>query len=147
MSQENGHAGSDTSSMKSLKDEWAETPNAYKGITCPGYPNLFFLLGPGTGLGHNSVVFMIECQVSYTIEAIKEMVMKGITSIDVKKDVNDKYQKWLQDRMQNKVFNSPSCVSWYKNAAGVNYTLWPTHLTHYWWITRSIDLHDYHCKW
>ncbi len=131
----------------SLKDEWADRHNAYKGITCPGYPNLFLLLGPGTGLGHNSVVYMIECQVSYTVEAIKEMVHKKIKSLAVKREVNERYQLWVQEVMQNKVFNSPSCLSWYKNKAGINYTLWPSHLTHYWWATRSIDLDDYHCNW
>ncbi len=131
----------------SLKEEWADRPNAYKGITYPGYPNLFFLLGPGTGLGHNSVVYMIECQVSYTVEAIKEMVLKDIKSLAVKKEVNERYQTWVQEVMKNKVFNSTSCLSWYKNKAGINYTLWPSHLTHYWWATRSIDLDDYHCKW
>ncbi len=131
----------------SLGKEWADFPNAYKGITTPGYPNLFFLLGPGTGLGHNSVVFMIECQVTYTIDAIKEMVTKNVKSIAVKSEVNTKYQSWVQEWMKNKVFNSPSCVSWYKNTQGVNYTLWPSHLMHYWWVTRYVDLEDYHCKW
>ena len=108
-----------------LKDEWQDAPNAYKGITYPGYPNTFFLLGPGTGLGHNTVVYMIECQVAYAIDAIRNMIETEIKSVDVKKRVNDGYQDWVQDCMKNKVFNSPSCTSWYRNKRGLNYTLWP----------------------
>ena len=130
-----------------LKEEWGEEPNAYKGITYPDYPNLFFLLGPGTALGHHSVVFMIECQISYIIDAIKTMVNKNIKSVEVKKEVNDEYQAWSKQCMKNKVFNSTSCISWYQNAAGINWTLWPSFLTHYWWITRKIDISEYKCAW
>lgn len=129
----------------SLSKEWGEQPNAYKGITIPGYPNSFTLLGPGTGLGHNSIIFMIECQINYITEAIQVMVDKKIRSLEVRKEVNDSYQDWVQDCMKNKVFDSPSCFSWYKNKAGVNYTLWPSHLTHYWLTTKNIDLAEYKC--
>ena len=146
--QMNGHVVNGTVNGKiSLKDEWGDYPNAYKGITYPGYPNTFFLLGPGTGLGHNSVVFMIECQVAYVVDAIRNMIESDIKSINVKKRVNDEYQEWVQECMKNKVFNSTNCKSWYKNKHGVNYTLWPSHLTHYWWITRKFDIENYNCTY
>ena len=136
-----------TNGRINLKDEWRDAPNAYKGITYPGYPNTFFLLGPGTGLGHNTVVYMIECQVAYTLDAIRNMIETDIKSVDVKKWANDGYQEWVQDCMKNKVFNSPSCTSWYRNKRGLNYTLWPSHLVHYWWITRQFDINNYDCKY
>jgi len=136
---------SSTNGKISLSKEWGEQPNAYKGITVPGYPNSFALLGPGTGLGHNSIIFMIECQINYITEALRVMVDKKIRSVEVKKEVNDSYQSWMQQCMKNKVFDSPSCFSWYKNKNGVNYTLWPSHLTHYWLTTKNIDLAEYKC--
>ena len=141
----NGHMGNmvEAEERINLKDEWKDAPNAYKGITYPGYPNAFFLLGPGTGLGHNTVVYMIECQVAYVVDAIRNMIESDIKSVNVKKPVNDDYQEWVQECMKNKVFNSPSCTSWYRNKRGLNYTLWPSHLTHYWWITRKFDIEDY----
>ena len=130
----------------SLAEQWGEQPNAYKGIVTPGYPNSFNLLGPGTGLGHNTILFMIECQVTYVIQAIKAMVNNNIKSLEVKKEVNEVYQGWAHYRMKNKAFQHPSCISYYKNDAGVNWTLWPSHLTHYWWLTRQIELSDFIIK-
>ena len=130
-----------------LKDEWQDAPNAYKGITYSGYPNTFFLLGPGTILGHNTFVYMIECQLAYAINAIRNMIETEIKSVDVKKRVNDGYQYWVQDCMKNKVFNSPRCTSWYRNKRGLNYTVYPSHLAYYWWITRQFDINKYNCKY
>ena len=144
--QANGHL-TQMNGKISLGEEWQDYPNAYKGITVPGYPNAFFLLGPGTGLGHNSVLYMIECQVAYTIDAIRNMIETDIKSVNVKKRVNTEYQEWVQECLKNKVFNSTNCKSWYKNDKGVTYALWPSHLTHYWWITRKFDLENYICKY
>ena len=130
----------------SLAEEWGDTPNAYMGITYPNQPNLFYLLGPGTGLGHNSAIYMIECQINYIVDAIRSMVKYNIKSINLKTSVNDEYQAWVQRSMKNKVFALSTCKSWYKNSRGINYTLWPSHLTHYWWDTRKIDLNEYICK-
>ena len=50
---------------------------AYKGTTVAGYPNLFFLVGPNTGLGHTSIVFMIESQIAYVLDALRTMRSRG----------------------------------------------------------------------
>ena len=130
----------------SLQEEWGETPNAYLGITYPGYPNMFFVFGAGSNLGHHSVIHMIECQVTYISDAISQMIEKGIKNIDLKKEVNDEYQEWAQKCMQNKAFNSPTCTSWYRDSKGVNYTLYPNSCTQFWWHTRKADLNKYFCK-
>ena len=58
---------------RSLHEVWDGSPQAYKGTAVPGYPNLFFLLGPNTGLGHNSIVYMIEAQIAYVMDALRTM--------------------------------------------------------------------------
>ena len=131
----------------SLAEEWDDQPNAYKGITYPDHPNYFILLGPGTGLGHNSGIYMIECQMNYVVDAINKMIKYKIKSLNLKKHVNDEYQTWVQKCMKNKVFGLSTCISWYKNARGVVYTLWPSHLTHYWWVTRKVNLNEYICNY
>ena len=95
----------------SLAQEWDDQPNAYKGITYPNHPNYFFLLGPGTGLGHNSGIYMIECQINYVVDAISKMIKYKIKSLNLKKHVNDEYQTWIQKCMKNKVFGLSSCKS------------------------------------
>ena len=125
-----------------LGDIWGSTPNAYLGMTCPNFPNLFYLLGPNVGLGHNSVVWMIECQVTYCVDAVLTCIHDGVKSVNVKESKNREFQKFIQELMKFRVFHS-GCASWYKNAEGVVYTLWPSHLLHYWWLTRKFDMDDY----
>ena len=143
--QANGHA-TPLSNARSLNKEWNDTPNAFLGITVPDYPNAFLMLGPGTGLGTNSVIFMIECQANYIGECLREMIQKDIKVLNVKKSTNDEYQSWSQETIKNKAYNSESCTSWYKNARGINWTLWPTHLTKYWRETRSVNLSHYNFR-
>ena len=45
-----------------LADAWRDGPQAYLGTTVAGFPNLFLLIGPNTGLGHTSMIYMIESQ-------------------------------------------------------------------------------------
>jgi len=75
---------------KDLEKSWEDLPQAYLGITVPCYPNLFILLGPNTGLGHNSVVWMIECQVNYAVECLQEMIRTNST-IEVKQEALERY--------------------------------------------------------
>jgi len=125
-----------------LGEVWGATPNAYLGISCPDYPNLFYLLGPNVGLGHNSVVWMIECQVTFCMDAILKCLDQDVKSIDVKADKNRSFQEFIQNLMKYRVFHS-GCKSWYQNSEGIVFALWPSHLFHYWWLTRKIDMNDY----
>ena len=116
-----------------LADEWAETGiQAHRGTMIAGYPNLFFLLGPNTGLGHNSVVFMIECQIRLAMQAIARARQAGAAGIAPKPEAQVAYNQRLQDELKDAVW-SRSCKSWYVDAHGRNITLWP----HETWRFRS----------
>jgi len=127
---------------RKLAEEWGEAPNAYLGITCPKFPNLFYLLGPNVGLGHNTIIYMIECQANYTLDAIKNCIKGGIKSMDVKESINRNYQDYIQNMMKQRVFHS-GCKSWYQNSMGLIFILWPSHLLHYWWMTRKVNFEEY----
>ena len=62
---------------RTLAEAWDGSPQAYLGTTVAGFPNLFLLLGPNTGLGHNSIVFMIESQFNYVLDALRLMRARG----------------------------------------------------------------------
>jgi len=127
--------------------KWKSTvPRAYYGIVCSSTPNLFYLLGPNTALGHNSVVFMIECQVTFAIAVIKEMIEKDAKRFAVKDSVEDEYMKEMESNMAKTVWGTQDCGSWYVNAAGVNTTLWPKNCTSYWNETRKPDLAKFDFK-
>jgi cation diffusion facilitator CzcD-associated flavoprotein CzcO len=97
---------------------------AYLGTTVAGFPNLFLLVGPNTGLGHNSIVYMIESQVHYVHEAIKAMRAREVAYVDVRRDVQSTYNDRLQEQLDGAVWSS-GCASWYLDAGGRNRTLWP----------------------
>eukprot|EP00095_Tigriopus_kingsejongensis_P003336 maker-scaffold512_size150869-snap-gene-0.25 protein:Tk03336 transcript:maker-scaffold512_size150869-snap-gene-0.25-mRNA-1 annotation:"4-hydroxyacetophenone monooxygenase" len=127
---------------KCLQDYWGECPRAYLGLAYPGFPNAFVILGPGTGLGHSSIVFMIECQINYVVDCLRKLQASGKKSMDVKRSTLDEFVNWLDTNMKNMVFGS-GCLAWYRNSEGVNWTLWPSDLTSYWRRTYSCDTGDY----
>ncbi|MEU4518245.1 NAD(P)/FAD-dependent oxidoreductase [Amycolatopsis sp. NPDC024027] len=129
---------------RNLAKEWASAGmRTHKGITVSGYPNLFFLLGPNTALGHNSVVFMIESQARYVVDAIKLADSRGAAALDVRPGVQDEFQREIQDKLVKGVWTQGGCKSWYLDAQGVNRTIWPGFTWRYWLETRKVDPADY----
>jgi cation diffusion facilitator CzcD-associated flavoprotein CzcO len=113
------------SSGRSLTEAWAGNPQAYLGATVHGFPNLFMLVGPNTGLGHNSIVFMIESQLHYLIEGLRYMEQRGLAVIEVREQVQQRYDEEIQRRLRGTVWESGGCASWYRNEQGKNTTIWP----------------------
>jgi cation diffusion facilitator CzcD-associated flavoprotein CzcO len=128
----------------SLADHWkAKGMQAHKGLTVAGYPNLFFLVGPNTGLGHNSMVLMIEAQVGHVIKALDAMKAGGHTVLEPRQDVQDAYNRGLQKSLSRTVWNTGGCTSWYLDKHGRNTTLWPTFTFRYMQQMRTFDLSEY----
>jgi cyclohexanone monooxygenase len=111
---------------RTLADTWGEHGMAaYKGTTVPGFPNLFFLVGPNTGLGHSSMVFIIEAQVDYVRDAIKTMNLHRYAAVEPRPDATRDWNDDLQRRMRRTVWNTGGCSSWYLDSNGRNTILWP----------------------
>jgi cation diffusion facilitator CzcD-associated flavoprotein CzcO len=108
-----------------MSDVWAGSPQAYRGTAVAGFPNLFIITGPNTGLGHNSLVYMIEAHLEYAMDAISTMESRGATRVEVRQAAQDAYNAELQSRMGQTVWNSGGCQSWYIDANGRNTTIWP----------------------
>ncbi|WP_288039196.1 NAD(P)/FAD-dependent oxidoreductase [Acidiphilium sp.] len=123
---------------------WADTGmEAFKGITVPNFPNFLLLLGPNTGLGHNSVVIMIEAQVRYAVDLLRRMRAAGIRAAAPKPEALARYQKELDRKMAKTVWTTGGCRSWYLDADGRNTTLWPGTVVGYRRATAAADLADY----
>jgi cation diffusion facilitator CzcD-associated flavoprotein CzcO len=110
---------------QTLSDAWSGSMQAYLGTSVSGFPNMFMLVGPNTGLGHNSIVFMIESQVEYVLDAMRTMDARGVASVDVRREVQDAYNAELQERLKDTVWSTGGCASWYLDDTGRNTTLWP----------------------
>jgi cation diffusion facilitator CzcD-associated flavoprotein CzcO len=129
---------------RTLAEHWAERGMAaLRGAAIAGYPNLFFLVGPNTGLGHNSIVYMIESQVGYVMDALAQLEAHGATSIEARPEAQDAYNERVQRALQGTVWNAGGCSSWYLDAHGRNTTLWPTFTFTYRRQVRSVDLSEY----
>ncbi|WP_113703439.1 flavin-containing monooxygenase [Nonomuraea lactucae] len=126
-----------------LQDAWERGIEAYYGITTSGFPNLFFLLGPNTGLGHNSVVFMIESQVRYVVDCLRLLSRTRATAIDVRPERQRAFNRRLQERLDPLVWTSGGCASWYLDEHGVNRTIWPGFTFEYWARTRKVNRDAY----
>jgi cation diffusion facilitator CzcD-associated flavoprotein CzcO len=108
-----------------LDDVWEGSPRAYLGSTVPDFPNLFLLLGPNTGLGHSSMIYMIESQIAHVSDAILALRGSGATEIEVRPEAHDAYNRDVDARMRGTVWDTGGCVSFYLDASGRNATLWP----------------------
>jgi cation diffusion facilitator CzcD-associated flavoprotein CzcO len=129
---------------RNLGKEWAtEGMRTHLGITVSGFPNLFFLLGPNTGLGHNSVVFMIESQIRYVMDAINLVDANRAAAIEVRESVQDAFNAEIQRKLVRGVWTQGGCTSWYLDAKGVNRTIWPGFTWRYWLDTRTVRPADF----
>ncbi|MBF4160198.1 flavin-containing monooxygenase [Nocardioides acrostichi] len=111
---------------ETLAERWTESGMAaYKGTTVPEFPNLFTIVGPNTGLGHSSMVFIIESQVAYLRDAIRTMRAQGLGAVEPTEQATSDWNDDLHRRMRRTVWNSGGCASWYLDEHGRNTTLWP----------------------
>jgi cation diffusion facilitator CzcD-associated flavoprotein CzcO len=131
---------------RTLAEKWQGSMEAHLGTTIAGFPNLFFLVGPNTGLGHNSIVFMIESQLNYVLDALRTMDARGAGSIDVRPDVQARYNAAIQKRLRNTVWNAGGCASWYLDHTGRNTTLWPGFTWPFRRLLRRFDAGHYELR-
>ncbi|WUC03417.1 NAD(P)/FAD-dependent oxidoreductase [Nocardia sp. NBC_00565] len=127
---------------RALRDEWAEGAEAYLGISVAQFPNLFILYGPNTGLGHTSVILMHEAQINYVIQAIAMLAKGDVGALEVRGDVQQRFNEEIQERIQASVWDQ-GCTSWLKTESGKNPTTWPGFTFSYFARTRRLNLDDY----
>ncbi len=127
---------------RTMREHWSEAAEAYLGTSVPGFPNLFMITGPNTGLGHTSMIFMMESQFNYIVDALGKMTSGGISSVDVRSDVVAQYNRRLQAKLERSVWNS-GCSSWYLDSRGHNTTMWPDFTWRFRLLTRRFDTSRY----
>lgn len=125
-----------------LNQVWRDGAEAYLGMTVSGFPNLFMLYGPNTNLGHNSIVYMLESQFAYIVDAIKTLRQQDLRFVDVKSQVQGVYNRWVQQQIIKTIWDE-GCTSWYKTESGKNTNNWPGFTLVYRHKTRHFDGQDY----
>ena len=129
---------------RTLADAWrTDGMAAYKGTTISGFPNLFQIVGPNTGLGHSSMVFIIESQIAYIVSALQQMGQHEIATVEPTPEAQQAWNDDIQRRMQRTVWNTGGCASWYLDDHGRNVTLWPRTTFKFRQLLSSFDPDQY----
>jgi cation diffusion facilitator CzcD-associated flavoprotein CzcO len=115
----------------------------YMGMTINGFPNLYFMLGPNTALGHNSVVFMIEQQTKFIVRMLAEMDRRGAVAAEPTKEAQTAFNEEIQRLVEKGIWTQGGCTSWYLDSQGKNRTIWPKFTFQYWWETRKVNAPDF----
>jgi cation diffusion facilitator CzcD-associated flavoprotein CzcO len=126
-----------------MDELWQGSPQAYLGSTIAGFPNMFMLVGPNTGLGHNSIVFMIESQLNYAMDCLAYLDREDISTFEVRETVQERFNDKLQQQLDGSVWTSGGCASWYIDANGRNTTVWPGFTWPFRRRTRHFNPADY----
>ena len=126
-----------------LEEAWRDGIEAYYGCTVSGFPNMFMMIGPNCGLGHSSMIYMMEAQAAYVLDAIRTIRREKLAFVDVRRDVQRAFNERLQRRLAKTVWATGGCASWYKTKDGKNTTLWPGFTFEFKWKTRRFDAESY----
>jgi len=130
----------------SLADTWQGSPNAYLGLAVAEFPNFFLLLGPNTGLGHNSVLLMVEAQIDYVTRVLSYRRSQGLAAIEPRAEAQARSVAEIDEGTDGSVWTAGGCVSWYLDANGRNSTLWPGSVRAYHRRLRRFERADYTVK-
>lgn len=128
-----------------LADAWeGDDPKAYLGITVPGFPNLFMMGGPNTGLGHGgSTIFQAESQARYISGMLVRMLESNVAAVDVKPEALQRFVAEVDRRHSQLIWSHPGVSTYYRNKRGRVVTVMPFRLVDYWRMTRDPDLGAY----
>jgi cation diffusion facilitator CzcD-associated flavoprotein CzcO len=110
---------------RTLSEHWQGSPQAYDTVTVTGFPNLFLLLGPNSGLGHTSVVVMAEAAIDHLLAAVAHLDRTGAAALEPSGPAQSAFVREVDRRMKGSVWTAGGCRSWYLDQTGRNSALWP----------------------
>ncbi|MDG4862061.1 NAD(P)/FAD-dependent oxidoreductase [Streptomyces sp. T-3] len=127
-----------------LMESWKDGMKSLRGATAPGFPNWMTIIGPNTGLGNSSMILMIESQLNYMADYMRQLdVLGGRAALAARPSAVSAWNRRVQERMKRTVWNTGGCTSWYLDENGVNTTIWPGTTTEFRRATRQVDLAEY----
>ncbi|WP_345672223.1 flavin-containing monooxygenase [Streptomyces similanensis] len=129
---------------RTLAETWKTGMAALRGAAAAGFPNWMTIIGPNTGLGNSSMILMIESQLNYMADYLRQLdVLGGRVALDARPSAVNAWNRKVQERMERTVWNTGGCTSWYLDASGRNTTIWPGTTTEFRRATRRVDLAEY----
>jgi cation diffusion facilitator CzcD-associated flavoprotein CzcO len=128
---------------QTLSQAWNGSPQAFLGTTVAGFPNLFLLYGPNLNLGHSSIVYMLESQIRYVMDALDTMRARDASEVEVRPEAQSRWNDYLQERLSGTVWDTGGCSSWYLDANGRNSVNWPDFTFNFRRRASAFDPADY----
>ncbi|NUP67658.1 MAG: NAD(P)/FAD-dependent oxidoreductase, partial [Nonomuraea sp.] len=129
---------------RTLAEAWKGGMESLRGACAAGFPNWMTIIGPNTGLGNSSMILMIESQLNYMADFLRQLdVLGGRAALDARPSAVDAWNRRVQERMKRTVWNTGGCTSWYLDPSGRNTTIWPGTTTEFRRATRQVDLAEY----
>jgi cation diffusion facilitator CzcD-associated flavoprotein CzcO len=128
---------------QTLLDAWEGSPRAYLGTAVAGFPNLFFLVGPNSAGGYNSIIFSSESHINYVAGCVREMERANVATVEVRPEVYEAFNRETDRRLAASVWNRGGCASWYIDPNGRNGVWWPGFTWRLWQRTRRFDRGSY----
>jgi len=128
---------------RSLADVWSDGMVSNRSATVAGFPNMFLLVGPNVGVGHTSMVYMIESQVAYVDDALQTMDAEGLAVLETTREAQEAYRQLIAEKSKGTVWLGGGCASWYLDEHGHNTTLWPDFTFRFRRLTRKLDRENY----
>lgn len=122
-----------------IQKAWQDGMTAYLGMTVTGFPNMFMIMGPNSGGGAQSILFVIESQIRYIVECLRAMKELRALRLEVRPEVQQEFNSWLHGKLGRSVWNTGGCHSWFLDHTGQNRQSWPGTGTSYWRATRHPD--------
>ncbi|MFD4586104.1 flavin-containing monooxygenase [Streptomyces sp. NPDC058423] len=127
-----------------LAEAWKDGMESLRGATVAGFPNWMTVIGPNTGLGNSSMILMIESQLNYMADYLRQLdVLGGRVALGARPSAVHTWNRRVQERMKRTVWNTGGCTSWYLDASGRNTTIWPGTTGEFRRQTRTVDLAEY----
>ncbi|MET7764847.1 NAD(P)/FAD-dependent oxidoreductase [Streptomyces sp. NPDC005393] len=126
-----------------LAEEWKGGMEALRGTSAAGFPNFMTIIGPNTGLGNSSMILIIEAQLNYMADYLRQLdTLGGKVAMDAKPSAVRDYNERIEERMRRTVWNVGGCDSWYLDN-GRNTTLWPGTTSEFKKVTRRVHPEEY----
>ncbi|SNR34179.1 flavin-containing monooxygenase [Blastococcus mobilis] len=128
---------------RTLAEVWADGMVSNRSATVAGFPNLFLLVGPNVGVGHTSMVYMIESQLAYVDDALQTMDAEGLAVLETKPEAQEAYRELIAEKSRGTVWLAGGCASWYLDEHGHNTTLWPDFTFRFRKLMKKLDRENY----
>ena len=126
----------------SLQEAWNESPQSHFGITAHGFPNMFHFYGPNTNLTHNSILFMLECQMEYVVQLLRAKRDRGAAAVEVTSEAVRRFQAWLAEDLKKTIWTRP-CGRPFQSSTGQIIRNWSRYTIGYWRMTRRLKMSDF----